>query len=98
MKFSLLWSALPLKKVAESEDLFPCLRTYFVLQGPKENRETAKEEEPSKSSSDSTATKTEEEKIKAPKKQKLVHEITMELDVNDVPDLVEDELKSSMKK
>ncbi|NWZ94869.1 HYOU1 protein, partial [Nesospiza acunhae] len=67
-------------------------------QGPKENRETAKEEEPSKSSSDSTATKSEEEKIKAPKKQKLVHEITMELDVNDVPDLEEDELKSSMKK
>uniref|UniRef100_A0A8C3H174 Hypoxia up-regulated protein 1 n=1 Tax=Corvus moneduloides TaxID=1196302 RepID=A0A8C3H174_CORMO len=85
-------------KLAESEDLFPCLRTYFVLQGSKENRETAKEEEPSKSSSDSTATKTEEEKIKVPKKQKLVHEITMELDVNDVPDLVEDELKSSMKK
>ncbi|NXX69177.1 HYOU1 protein, partial [Spizella passerina] len=67
-------------------------------QGPKENRETAKEEDPSKSSSDSTATKSEEEKIKAPKKQKLVHEITMELDVNDVPDLEEDELKSSMKK
>uniref|UniRef100_A0A8C3V663 Hypoxia up-regulated protein 1 n=1 Tax=Catharus ustulatus TaxID=91951 RepID=A0A8C3V663_CATUS len=53
---------------------------------------------PSKSSSDSTATKTEEEKIKAPKKQKLVHEITMELDVNDVPDLEEDELKNSMKR
>ncbi|XP_074018440.1 hypoxia up-regulated protein 1 [Numenius arquata] len=68
-------------------------------QDPKENRETAKEEESSKSSSDSTATKTEEEKkIKAPKKQKLVHEITMELDVNDVPDLLEEELKSSMKK
>uniref|UniRef100_A0A8C5TZB9 Hypoxia up-regulated protein 1 n=1 Tax=Malurus cyaneus samueli TaxID=2593467 RepID=A0A8C5TZB9_9PASS len=49
-------------------------------------------------SGDSTASKTEEEKIKAPKKQKLVHEITMELDLNDVPDLVEDELKSSMKK
>ncbi|NXJ83853.1 HYOU1 protein, partial [Trogon melanurus] len=68
-------------------------------QDPKENRETAKEEEPSKSTGDSTVTKTEEEKkIKAPKKQKLVHEITMELDVNDVPDLLEDELKSSMKK
>ncbi|NXD64363.1 HYOU1 protein, partial [Eolophus roseicapillus] len=68
-------------------------------QDPKENRETVKEEEQSKSSSDSTVTKTEEEKkIKAPKKQKLVHEITMELDVNDVPDLLEDELKSSMKK
>ncbi|NXK07935.1 HYOU1 protein, partial [Herpetotheres cachinnans] len=68
-------------------------------QDPKENRETAKEEGPSKSSSDSTVTKTvEEKKIKAPKKQKLVHEITMELDVNDVPDLLEDELKSSMKK
>uniref|UniRef100_A0A8C0BB05 Hypoxia up-regulated protein 1 n=1 Tax=Buteo japonicus TaxID=224669 RepID=A0A8C0BB05_9AVES len=58
-----------------------------------------KGEELSKSSGDSTVTKTEEEKkIKAPKKQKLVHEITMELDVNDVPDLLEDELKSSMKK
>ncbi|XP_069643925.1 hypoxia up-regulated protein 1 isoform X2 [Haliaeetus albicilla] len=68
-------------------------------QDPKENRETVKEEELSKSSGDSTVTKTEEEKkIKAPKKQKLVHEITMELDVNDVPDLLEDELKSSMKK
>uniref|UniRef100_A0A8C3QYY4 Hypoxia up-regulated protein 1 n=1 Tax=Cyanoderma ruficeps TaxID=181631 RepID=A0A8C3QYY4_9PASS len=63
-----------------------------------ENLETAKEEEQSKSSSDSTASKTEEEKIKAPKKQKLVHEITMELNVNDVPDLEEDKLKSSMKK
>uniref|UniRef100_A0A8B9TPW1 Hypoxia up-regulated protein 1 n=1 Tax=Anas platyrhynchos TaxID=8839 RepID=A0A8B9TPW1_ANAPL len=70
-----------------------------LLQDPKENKETTKEEEPSKSSGASTATKTEEEKkIKAPKKQKLVHEITMELDVNDVPDLLEDELKSSMKK
>ncbi|XP_035411545.1 LOW QUALITY PROTEIN: hypoxia up-regulated protein 1 [Cygnus atratus] len=68
-------------------------------QDTKENRETMKEEEPSKSSGASTATKTEEEKkVKAPKKQKLVHEITMELDVNDVPDLLEDELKSSMKK
>lgn len=71
----------------------------YLLQDPKENRETAKEEESSKSSGDTTVTKTEEEKkIKAPKKQKLVHEITMELDVNDVPDLLEDELKSSMRK
>ncbi|XP_069732405.1 hypoxia up-regulated protein 1 [Phaenicophaeus curvirostris] len=68
-------------------------------QDPKENRETAKEEEPSKSSGDSTVSKTEEEKkIKVPKKQKVVHEITMEVDVNDVPDLLEEELKSSMKK
>ncbi|NWY06787.1 HYOU1 protein, partial [Nothoprocta ornata] len=69
-------------------------------QDPKESRETVKEEEPSKSSSDqNTSTKTEEEKkIKAPKKQKLVHEITMELDVNDVLDLLEDELQSSVKK
>ncbi|XP_054251566.1 hypoxia up-regulated protein 1 [Indicator indicator] len=68
-------------------------------QDPKENRGTAKEEESSKGSGDNIATKTEEErKIKAPKKQKLVHEIAMELDVNDVPDLLEDDLKSSMKK
>lgn len=66
---------------------------------PKEDKETVKEEELSKSSGAGTAAKAEEEKkIKAPKKQKLVHEITMELDVNDVPDLLEDELKSSMKK
>ncbi|XP_042688030.1 hypoxia up-regulated protein 1 [Centrocercus urophasianus] len=68
-------------------------------QDPKEDRETVKEEELSKSSGAGTAAKAEEEKkIKAPKKQKLVHEITMELDINDVPDLLEDELKSSMKK
>ncbi|NXJ99623.1 HYOU1 protein, partial [Corythaixoides concolor] len=68
-------------------------------QDPKENREAAKEGEPSKSSSDNTVTKTEEEKkTKAPRKQKLVHEITMEVDVNDVPDLLEDELKGSIKK
>ncbi|XP_074783675.1 hypoxia up-regulated protein 1 [Athene noctua] len=68
-------------------------------QDPKENRETAKEEVQSKSSDDSTVGKTEEEKkIKAPKKQKLVHEIMMEVDINDVPDLLEDELKSSVKK
>ncbi|XP_062450639.1 hypoxia up-regulated protein 1 isoform X1 [Rhea pennata] len=68
-------------------------------QDPKENRESVKEEELSKSSSDSTAAKTEEEKkIKTPKKQKFVHEIIMELDVNDVLDLLEDELKSSVKK
>ncbi|NXU59802.1 HYOU1 protein, partial [Turnix velox] len=68
-------------------------------QDTKQNREAAKEEEPSKSSGDSTATKVEEEKTtKVPKKQKLVQEIQMELDVNDVPELLEEELKSSMKK
>ncbi|NWW95833.1 HYOU1 protein, partial [Rhynochetos jubatus] len=68
-------------------------------QDPKENRESAKEEEPSKGSGDGTATKTEEEKkLKAPKKQKVVHEISMELEVNDVPDLPADELKRSMQK
>uniref|UniRef100_K7F5M7 Hypoxia up-regulated protein 1 n=1 Tax=Pelodiscus sinensis TaxID=13735 RepID=K7F5M7_PELSI len=46
----------------------------------------------------STATKTEEKKLKAPKKQKFVDEISVELDVSDVPDLLEDEMKSSMKK
>uniref|UniRef100_A0A8C2TM68 Hypoxia up-regulated protein 1 n=1 Tax=Coturnix japonica TaxID=93934 RepID=A0A8C2TM68_COTJA len=55
-------------------------------------------EELSKSSGTDAAKAEEEKKIKAPKKQKVVHEITMELDVNDVPDLLEDELKSSMKK
>uniref|UniRef100_A0A8C3LQ79 Hypoxia up-regulated protein 1 n=1 Tax=Chrysolophus pictus TaxID=9089 RepID=A0A8C3LQ79_CHRPC len=68
-------------------------------QDPKEDKETVKEEELSKSSGAGTAAKAEEEKkIKTPKKQKLVHEITMELDVNDVPDLLEDELKNSVKK
>lgn len=73
--------------------------SFCLFQDPKEDKETVKEEELSKSSGAGTAAKAEEEKkIKAPKKQKLVHEITMELDVNDVPDLLEDELKSSMKK
>uniref|UniRef100_A0A8C2YBR5 Hypoxia up-regulated protein 1 n=1 Tax=Coturnix japonica TaxID=93934 RepID=A0A8C2YBR5_COTJA len=82
----------------------PCLKLilYSLLQGgicdPKEERETVKEEELSKSSGTDAAKAEEEKKIKAPKKQKVVHEITMELDVNDVPDLLEDELKSSMKK
>uniref|UniRef100_A0A8C0EZS8 Hypoxia up-regulated protein 1 n=1 Tax=Bubo bubo TaxID=30461 RepID=A0A8C0EZS8_BUBBB len=85
------------KKVCISVPLLE--NVLCLLQDPKENRETVKEEVPSKSSGDSTVGKTEEEKkIKAPKKQKLVHEITMEMDVNDVPDLLEDELKSSVKK
>ncbi|XP_025049816.1 hypoxia up-regulated protein 1 [Alligator sinensis] len=68
-------------------------------QDPKEKEESKKEEELPKSPSDGAATKLEEEKKpKAPKKQKLVDEITIELDVNDVLDLLEDELKSSAKK
>lgn len=69
------------------------------MQDPKEKEESKKEEESPKSPSDGAATKLEEEKKpKAPKKQKLVDEITIELDVNDVLDLLEDELKSSAKK
>uniref|UniRef100_K7F5M5 Hypoxia up-regulated protein 1 n=1 Tax=Pelodiscus sinensis TaxID=13735 RepID=K7F5M5_PELSI len=67
-------------------------------QDPKEMEESGKEEEMSKSPGGSTATKTEEKKLKAPKKQKFVDEISVELDVSDVPDLLEDEMKSSMKK
>lgn len=96
---SLLVPCLGKKSCTKCESVPLPENVLYLFQDPKGNRETAKEEESSKSSSDSTATKTEEEKkIKAPKKQKLVHEITMELDVNDVPDLLEDELKSSMKK
>uniref|UniRef100_A0A674IV43 Hypoxia up-regulated protein 1 n=1 Tax=Terrapene triunguis TaxID=2587831 RepID=A0A674IV43_9SAUR len=65
---------------------------------PKEKEESGKEEEMSKSPGDSTATKMEEKKPKVPKKQKLVDEISVELDVRDVLDLLEEELKSSVKK
>ncbi|XP_065425256.1 hypoxia up-regulated protein 1 isoform X5 [Chrysemys picta bellii] len=67
-------------------------------QDPKEKEESGKEEEMSKSPGDSTATKMEEKKPKVPKKQKLVDEISVELDVRDVLDLLEEELKSSVKK
>ncbi|CAM2107816.1 unnamed protein product [Caretta caretta] len=67
-------------------------------QDPKEKEESGKEEEMSKSPGDSTATKVEEKKPKAPKKQKLVDEISVELGVSDVLDLLEEELKSSVKK
>ncbi|KAM9526829.1 uncharacterized protein ACIB01_015080 isoform 1-T1 [Guaruba guarouba] len=70
-----------------------------LTEDPKGNRENAKEAEPSKSSGDSTVTETEEgKKIKAPKKQKLFREIPMELGVSDMPDLLEDKVKSLMKK
>ncbi|XP_050777947.1 hypoxia up-regulated protein 1 isoform X2 [Gopherus flavomarginatus] len=67
-------------------------------QDPKEKEESGKEEEMSKSRGDSTDTKMEEKKPKVPKKQKLVDEISVELDVRDVLDLLEEELKSSVKK
>uniref|UniRef100_A0A8C8RXE9 Hypoxia up-regulated protein 1 n=1 Tax=Pelusios castaneus TaxID=367368 RepID=A0A8C8RXE9_9SAUR len=67
-------------------------------QDPKEKEESEKEEEMSKSSGGSPATKIEEKQPKAPRKQKLVDEISVELGVSDVLDLLEDELKSSMKK
>uniref|UniRef100_A0A674IVH3 Hypoxia up-regulated protein 1 n=1 Tax=Terrapene triunguis TaxID=2587831 RepID=A0A674IVH3_9SAUR len=69
-----------------------------LTQDPKEKEESGKEEEMSKSPGDSTATKMEEKKPKVPKKQKLVDEISVELDVRDVLDLLEEELKSSVKK
>uniref|UniRef100_A0ABM5EQR3 Hypoxia up-regulated protein 1 n=1 Tax=Pogona vitticeps TaxID=103695 RepID=A0ABM5EQR3_9SAUR len=40
----------------------------------------------------------EELKLKPPKKQKVVEEIAVELDVNDVPDLLPEELQDSVKK
>ncbi|XP_077162738.1 hypoxia up-regulated protein 1 [Paroedura picta] len=40
----------------------------------------------------------EEKKLKPPKKQKLVEEITVQLDVNDVPDLLPEELQDSIQK
>ncbi|XP_042330358.1 hypoxia up-regulated protein 1 isoform X2 [Sceloporus undulatus] len=62
---------------------------------------TEKGEEPTKSpesSSGKASVEEEEEKPKPPKKQKLVEEITVELDVNDVPDLLPKELQDSIKK
>ncbi|XP_067422791.1 hypoxia up-regulated protein 1 [Emydura macquarii macquarii] len=67
-------------------------------QDPKEKEESGKEEEMSKSPDGSPATNTEEKKPKAPKKQKLVDEISVELGVSDVLDLLENELKNSVKK
>nr|XP_008122446.1 PREDICTED: hypoxia up-regulated protein 1 [Anolis carolinensis] len=59
-------------------------------------------EEPTKSPEGSKAAVEEGEgevvKPKPPKKQKLVEEIAVELDVNDVPDLMPEELQGSIKK
>ncbi|XP_062995116.1 hypoxia up-regulated protein 1 isoform X2 [Elgaria multicarinata webbii] len=64
---------------------------------------TEKQEEPAKSpegNGGKAAAEEEEEekKPKPPKKQKLVEEITVELDVNDVPELLPEELQDSVKK
>ncbi|XP_074833041.1 hypoxia up-regulated protein 1 [Carettochelys insculpta] len=67
-------------------------------QDSKEKGESPKEEEKSESADGTTASKMEEKKPKVPRKQKFIDEISVELGVSDVPDLLEDELKSSMKK
>ncbi|XP_066495753.1 hypoxia up-regulated protein 1 isoform X2 [Tiliqua scincoides] len=65
-----------------------------------EKPEFGKKEDPAKSTEGNAGAKAaEEEKPKpSPKKQKLVEEITVELDVNDVPGLLPVELQESIKK
>uniref|UniRef100_A0A8D0GE94 Hypoxia up-regulated protein 1 n=1 Tax=Sphenodon punctatus TaxID=8508 RepID=A0A8D0GE94_SPHPU len=70
-------------------------------QEPEGKQESGKEEAESAKRPEGGSTKAEEEeeeKPKAPKKQKLVDEISVELSVNDVPDLLAEELQGSMKK
>ncbi|KAH0623377.1 hypothetical protein JD844_031650 [Phrynosoma platyrhinos] len=72
-----------------------------TVQETQEKPGMEKGEERTKSpegSSGKASIEEEEEKPKPPKKQKLVEEITVELDVNDVPDLLPEELQDSIKK
>uniref|UniRef100_A0A8C4YT80 Hypoxia up-regulated protein 1 n=1 Tax=Gopherus evgoodei TaxID=1825980 RepID=A0A8C4YT80_9SAUR len=104
LKSTLSGSCVPLFKIFVASvmvlqiDLFIYPGVASLTQDPKEKEESGKEEEMSKSRGDSTDTKMEEKKPKVPKKQKLVDEISVELDVRDVLDLLEEELKSSVKK
>uniref|UniRef100_A0A8C0GUL3 Hypoxia up-regulated protein 1 n=1 Tax=Chelonoidis abingdonii TaxID=106734 RepID=A0A8C0GUL3_CHEAB len=97
-------SCVPLFKIFVASEMVLQIDVFIypgvasLTQDPKEKEESGKEEEVSKSPGDSTATKMEEKKLKVPKKQKLVDEISVELDVRDVLDLLEEELKSSVKK
>uniref|UniRef100_A0A8C4YUT3 Hypoxia up-regulated protein 1 n=1 Tax=Gopherus evgoodei TaxID=1825980 RepID=A0A8C4YUT3_9SAUR len=103
LKSTLSGSCVPLFKIFVASvmvlqiDLFIYPGVASLTQDPKEKEESGKEEEMSKSRGDSTDTKMEEKKPKVPKKQKLVDEISVELDVRDVLDLLEEELKSSVK-
>nr|XP_056716807.1 hypoxia up-regulated protein 1 [Euleptes europaea] len=71
-------------------------------QEAKEKAGSGKAEEPAKSPGGDGAKAQEEEeeekKLKPPKKQKLVEEITVELDVNDIPELLPEELQDSISK
>ncbi|XP_044312227.1 hypoxia up-regulated protein 1 isoform X2 [Varanus komodoensis] len=71
-------------------------------QEAQEKSGSGKQEGPAKSpegnSGKAAAEEEEEKKPKPPKKQKLVEEITVGLDVNDVPDLLPEELQGSIKK
>lgn len=73
------------------------------LQEAKEKPGSGKAEEPAKNPEGGSAKaqeegEEEEKKLKPPKKQKLVEEITVELEVNDIPDLLPEELQDSIKK
>uniref|UniRef100_A0A674IXG8 Hypoxia up-regulated protein 1 n=1 Tax=Terrapene triunguis TaxID=2587831 RepID=A0A674IXG8_9SAUR len=103
LKSTLPGSCVPLFKIFVASEMVLQIGLFIypgvasLTQDPKEKEESGKEEEMSKSPGDSTATKMEEKKPKVPKKQKLVDEISVELDVRDVLDLLEEELKSSVK-
>lgn len=72
----------------------------FLIQKASEKPESGKAEEPAKGAEDNAGAKAaEEEKPKPPpKKQKVVEEITVELDVNDVPGLLPEEFQESIQK
>lgn len=72
------------------------------LQEAKEKPGSGKAEEAAKGPAGERAKAQEEEeeekRAPPPKKQKLVEEITVELDVNDIPELLPEELQDSIKK
>ncbi|XP_061449474.1 hypoxia up-regulated protein 1 isoform X2 [Rhineura floridana] len=84
---------------SEAEDQQELGREKLDSQEPQEKTGTGKGEEPAKDPEGNDAKVAEEEKKpKLPKKQKLVEEIAVELDVNDVPELQPEELQDSITK
>ncbi|XP_028563593.2 hypoxia up-regulated protein 1 [Podarcis muralis] len=85
---------------ASAEDQQEEGREKSDSQEAQEKTDTGKDEEPTKSpeGNGAKAAEEEEKKLKPPKKQKLVEEIAVELDVNDVPELLPEELQDSIKK
>ncbi|KAM3921296.1 hypoxia up-regulated protein 1 isoform 1-T2 [Leptodactylus fuscus] len=74
-------------------------KTEEPKEGEKvDGKDTKEKEEATKESESAKPPEEEPKKPAAPKKQKLVDEIGAEQTINDIPDLVEDEVKKSVKK